>query len=220
MHSNDADANDVRRRAKDYWCSHHNLSGRVTREGHEHRWELAQYILTEFNPTSVLEFGCGSGRNLAVLRELGDVGLYLAGIDGNPVSVESGQSWHPTLTLTHGDENTLFLRPDAEYDVAFTVSVLDHIPDPYWREVYDDLKRVARKAVVLLEPVRWVYPDFSARDTVEHDFTTDTPTTDYTWAHDYLGHDPALKVVRRLPLALGPTWQAFGDCYHLMEARL
>lgn len=200
--------------AKDYWTTHHNQSGRVIREGHEHRWELARHILSH-EPSSVLEFGCGSGRNLAVLEDLYP-GLSCTGIDSNNVSLESGRDWHPDIGFIFGDEETLSIANPAVFDIVFTVSVLDHIPDPQWRSVYDDMVRVARKAVVLLEPVLWDSAD--RRTMLERDIATpDIGATPYTWAHDYTGYDPNITVVRHMPIGLGGPWNKFGQLYELME---
>ena len=54
------------------------------------------------------------------------------------------------LDLVESDENFLAAQSDGAYDVVFTISVLDHIPDPM--PVLKELVRVARKAVFLLEP--------------------------------------------------------------------
>lgn len=205
--------------AKDYWTTHHNQSGRVIRDGHEHRWELARHILT-YEPSSVFEFGCGSGRNLAVLREVGGRCIELRGADGNKVSAYSGQEWHEDkgITIEYSDEEWLTeaVRQSVQFDVVFTVSVLDHIPDPQWRSVYDDMVRVARKAVVLLEPVLWNTAD--RRTMLERDIATpDIGATPFTWAHDYTGYDPNITVVRHMPIGLGGPWDKFGQLYELME---
>lgn len=210
---------DLASQAKEYWTTNHNQNGRLIREGHEHRWELARHIL-EHSPKSALEFGCGSGRNLAVLQDLApDLGL--TGIDANKVSLESGRQHHPDIGFIYGDEKTLEAIKPNSHDVVFTVSVLDHIPNPEWRAVYDNLKRIASKAVVLLEPIMWGSWDYH-KVMVEYDFAADSDLkpTDYTWAHDYDSHDPKLEVIRSLPIALGGNWQKFGDTYTLMESVL
>lgn len=209
---------DVSEAAKNYWTSMHNQSGRVLRNGHEHRWDLAHYIIDTYHPSSVLEFGCGSGRNLAVMQEL-DPDLSLTGIDGNRVSLDSGRAHHPSIGFIYGDEQTIDGAMPASYDVVFTVSVLDHIPTPEWQTVYDNLKWLARKAVVMLEPVVWSTSD--RRTMLERDIATpDIGATPYTWAHDYLGYDPSIAAVRHMPIGLGGPWDKFGQLYELMECRL
>lgn len=210
------DSTILAKQAKNYWATHHNLSGRVVRDGHEHRWELARYILDTYRPESVLEFGCGSGRNLAVLKEV-DPNLSLTGVDANAVSLESGRQHHPDIGFIYGDEQTLKAMKISHYDIVLTVSVLDHIPDPEWRTVYDDLKRIARKAVVLLEPALFIeINDNLVMQEVDFDCIS-IASAPYTYAHDYYSHDNDLRGIRRLPIELGGNWQNFGECYLLME---
>ena len=97
---------------------------------------------------SVLEFGCNVGRNLHCLdRDIG--GLDLAGIDINADAVRAGIDRYG-LSLEVGGEERLQAIPDDTYDVVFTVSVLDHIPD--MDGVLRELLRVAGEYLILLEP--------------------------------------------------------------------
>src|SRR3954470_23641482 len=57
--------------------------------------------VASFAPSSVLEFGCGSGRNLAVLRDL--IPARLLGVDINPTAIEWGRE-NFGLDLRVGDE--------------------------------------------------------------------------------------------------------------------
>ena len=50
----------------------------------------------------------------------------------------------------HCDETFLKQQPDNRFDVIFTVSVLDHVPEPL--PVLREMVRVARLGVLLLEP--------------------------------------------------------------------
>lgn len=208
--------------AKQYWATHHNQSVRVPLQGHEYRYDIANYILDTHAPSSVFEFGCSSGRNLAVLRELArkrDIKLGLYGIDANKTTVDAGHNAHADnfISIKYGDEVTLSIIPDNSYDVVLSVSVLDHIPNPQWCAVYDDMVRVASKAVVMVEPVVWetAYKFNMLERDLAGDTSLDAP--DFTWAHDYEGHDSKLKVVRAMPLGLGGPWQKFGQLYVLME---
>jgi len=98
-------------------------------------------------PASVLEFGCNAGRNLHLLRaSLSDARLL--GIDVNPLAVEQGKKLFG-LDLRVGDETALAEFREAEIDVSFTVSVLDHIPDI--ASISRELVRITGHALVLLE---------------------------------------------------------------------
>ena len=83
--------------------------------------------VASFAPSSVLEFGCGSGRNLAVLRDL--TPARLVGVDLNPIAVEWGRE-NFGLDLRVGDETWLPAQGLDVFDIIYTVSVIDHIPEP------------------------------------------------------------------------------------------
>lgn len=114
-----------------HWSRH--IAGEVVRHG----------------PSSVLEFGSNCGRNLSAIRQL-DSQILLTGIDVNPGAAALGRE--RGLDVRTGDQYLLDAMPDGSYDVAFTVSVLDHLPDP--QPVLAALIRIARTAVILLEP--WI----------------------------------------------------------------
>ncbi len=89
--------------------------------------QLLADLVYDLQPKSVLEFGCNVGRNLAAIaRALPD--LRLTGIDINAEAVRLGCE-HTGLDLRVGDEKTLAEFREGEFDLVFTVSVLDHIPD-------------------------------------------------------------------------------------------
>jgi SAM-dependent methyltransferase len=95
----------------------------------------------------VLEFGCNAGKNLiALLRKQPTV--FASGVDINSAAIEFGRN-HSNLRLSCGDETVLDIIPDQAFDVVFTVSVLDHLPEP--GAVVANLARISRKAVLLLE---------------------------------------------------------------------
>lgn len=208
--------------AKDYWSKNHAQSPRVMPRdaGHNHRYAVAEFIRSlSPAPASVLEFGCSSGRNLAVLQaELDRYGLgadaHLCGIDINEQALTAGRTAHPDIDFRLGDEALLASMPDGAFDVVFTVSVLDHIPAPDWQRVYDELSRVARYHLVLLEPVA-IDPDKGGQ--VEVDCVDiNLPAPPFTYLHDYLGHDPYLSTARPLPVNGLDRWADFGRLYSLM----
>lgn len=88
---------------------------------------LVCQAVASFGPASVLEFGCGSGRNLAVLRDL--TAARLAGVDINPTAIAWGRE-NFGLDLQVGDEAWLRRQGEDAFDIIYTVSVIDHIPLP------------------------------------------------------------------------------------------
>jgi SAM-dependent methyltransferase len=108
---------------------------------------VARRVLA-LEPGSVLEFGCNCGRNLFEIAKRGQ-GVRLTGVDVNEAAVAHGRKLH-RLDLRTADQRWLFTQRDGAFDLAFTVSVLDHIPDPW--PVVTELIRVAAAGVLLLEP--------------------------------------------------------------------
>lgn len=213
-------------KAKEYWKTHHMQGTIIPPEGGEqdHRYQLARHILTH-KPETVLEFGCSSGRNLKILKELAlDSGMnpMLWGMDMNPTTIASARRAFTTINWLKGDERDLFNMADQSFDVVFTCSVLDHIPEPTWKAVYDQLVRLAKKAVVIYEPVytdptKQIYEgDLSkVRD---DQFPSGLRVVPFTYSWDYFTHDPDLEWIRRIPI---PTdAQDSGDYYLLMERKV
>jgi len=139
---------------------------------------MADQII-RLKPQSVLEFGCNVGRNLLALRDSAP-GLRLQGIDINPEAVEFGRT-ERGLNLAQGDETFFTEQPADAFDVIFTVSVLDHLPNPL--PVLREMMRVARLGVLLLEP------NLGAEGKVLQCFnsqTQDSPeATPYSYSWDY-----------------------------------
>jgi hypothetical protein len=106
----------------------------------------------EFNApcNRVLEFGCNWGGNLKYFMDrIPD--LETVGIDINPVVLDLEKKY-PNYKGIVGDEKSLKQFKEKEFDLAFTVSVLDHIPDDsVVEEIIKDLVRISRH-VLLLEP--------------------------------------------------------------------
>jgi SAM-dependent methyltransferase len=228
--------------ALSFWTANHCQGPTVpSRDEQPHRYTLAEYIaaLTP-TPATVLELGCASARNLAILhRYLPDA--QLCGIEPNPTTYHVAKRAHGDwLELHNNDASVLAQFVDNAFDVVFVSSVLDHVPHPQWQQVYDELVRVARHALVVHEPVypysttvpasdpvsgtvRYsiqahgkppIAPEFSA----EIDFAnlSSIAAVPYSYAHDYFGHDMFLRVEQPLPIKQTPQYEAFGNLYLLM----
>lgn len=124
--------------------------------------KLADRIVA-MDPRRVIEFGCNVGRHLVAIRER-DPSIVLRGIDINAKAIRVGLK--RGLHLSVGNETYLERFADDSFDVAYTASVIDHVPDPTVA-----LREMARIApiLVLLEPwlgyegkVRWVQPGVKA----------------------------------------------------------
>ncbi len=101
----------------------------------------------------IVEVGSGVGRNLAALHDKG--WHNLEGIEINPHAIELMRSAFPQLkdVVVHegAAEEVLPKLADDQYNVAFTMSTLQHI-HPDSTEVFDNLVRVAGQVFVIEGP--------------------------------------------------------------------
>ena len=108
---------------------------------------ISEYLLVkikEENPNHVLEFGCGSGKNL---NRLNIEGIPTIGIDISLMNIQRAKFKYDLPCVICSDET--YLRNMTNVDVVFTVSVLDHIKDV--KNIVDEFKRIANKCVYLAE---------------------------------------------------------------------
>lgn len=104
--------------------------------------ELCRAIRRE-EPNHALEFGMGSGKHMRYLRSwrIATVGIDISILNCIRAQSELGGG------IMLGDEN--YLRHFVNFDVVFTVSVLDHIEDV--SGIIEEFKRIANRAVYLAE---------------------------------------------------------------------
>ena len=116
--------------------------------GHRDSSQLIAYI-EQLSPSSVLEVGCGYGRNLLLF----DSSILVTGVDFTPKMLEKGKELcrnNPNITLQEMDAKKLSF-PDNAFDIVFTDTVLAHIPHTELPLAISEIKRVAKTAVILKE---------------------------------------------------------------------
>lgn len=120
--------------------------------------ELNKMLIDEIMKYPVhtaFEFGCGTGKIMQVLNQKG---VQVKGIDISAKAVEIAQA--KGLDAYRGDENDIKRMPHC--DVAYTCSVLDHIPQV--SKIINDLSEIA-KVVIIAETT-----DISARFYYSHNY--------------------------------------------------
>jgi SAM-dependent methyltransferase len=133
---------------------------------------LVDAILEPLDPRSILEIGCGGGRNLAALAQAFP-GATLHGFDPSPNAVARAKAslQGTAATVEEGtNESVLPLLASGSFDVVLSFGVLMMVPEEAARSTLRELHRIARRAVVLFEksgPSRsfdfWTYPrDYQA----------------------------------------------------------
>ncbi len=103
---------------------------------------------------AILEVGCNVGRNLAFLHDNGYHNV--TGIEISPHAVELLRNTYPQLEpcniLVAPAEQALPTFSDKQFDLVFTMAVLEHI-HPESSLVFENMARVA-KSLLTIEPER------------------------------------------------------------------
>lgn len=101
-------------------------------------------IMSSCKPQHILEFGCGTGKNLAAFHS---AGINTIGLDISYINVSTAKLKHNIPCVICADET--YLRNFANVDVVFTMSVLDHIE--HVDDIISEFKRIANELVFLAE---------------------------------------------------------------------
>lgn len=109
------------------------------------------------SPSSVLDFGCGTGKHIAKLENVVTCGLDISLINLEIAHIKNGCNF-----LVLGTEE--YLNHFQAFDVVITCSVLDHIERI--DEIIRNFKRIAKKAIYLAET-----SDIVNEYYYNHDFT-------------------------------------------------
>jgi ubiquinone/menaquinone biosynthesis C-methylase UbiE len=131
----------------------------------EHRW-LVQTIHT-LKPVSILEAGCGFGRNLRWLVSQGINPAQLTGIDISSVLLAQARLPN-SVRLIRGNVLRLPFSSDS-FDLVFTHGLLMHLSPCQLPQALSELTRVSQKHLILIEEVR----------------SRPRQLNYFTWAHDY-----------------------------------
>ncbi len=120
---------------------------------------IAQRI-ADYQPTSVLEVGCGYGKLLRELRSLLDIPLV--GIDFSPTQLAVARQYLSDLTgislLLGRAENLPF--PDQRFDVIVTSAVILHNPPRVAERIRREVTRVGRRYAAHNEETNQSYNRF------------------------------------------------------------
>ena len=92
------------------------------------RREILRKVIKKYlkNNMNILDIGCGTGRNLALLQSFGKV----KGIEYDESSVIKAQKKFPNIEIKKGElPNKLNLNKDEIFDLITLFDVLEHIED-------------------------------------------------------------------------------------------
>jgi len=121
------------------------------------------------NPRTILELGCGNGRNLSQFPD-----SFCVGIDPDSLNVKYAKERVKKGEVYLGNHKILSSFSNNQFDVGFTCSVLDHIEN--FGPVLANLCRVCKK-VILIEPMVKGQPRQALK--------SETAFWEVTWYHNY-----------------------------------
>lgn len=194
--------------AKEFWSQY---GVRSFYQEHKPWASLLVRLVRDLKPRSVLEFGCNVGRNLYALREA-FADIQLVGLDINEEAVRAGRE-AGQLDLRVGDERTVAAMQEGEFDLVFTVSVLDHMSEI--GDVTRSLVRCARRNALFLEVTLPVEGKVTRHFDHKHGEVRPSTGASYSWdVTKYLAGLPRVTRVDRRPIymhaaSLGPYYSSY-----------
>lgn len=142
----------------------------------QHQWLLK--AVKRLKPESILEVGCGFGRNLRWLVSQGLNPAKLSGVDISPRLLSLAVKQLPK-TVRLQQANVLKLPfSQRQFDLVFTHGLLMHLSPRQLARALTELTRVSKKHLILIEEIR----------------SRPRQLNYFTWAHDYD------KIIKALPL--------------------
>jgi ubiquinone/menaquinone biosynthesis C-methylase UbiE len=97
---------------------------------------------------TVFEFGCHTGKNLFFIKkDIPEVSVYGADINEDAIKIGKKKFNVPMDVLGESDLQKI---PDNNFDIVFTISVIDHITEP--EKVCKELVRISKNYLFLIEP--------------------------------------------------------------------
>jgi SAM-dependent methyltransferase len=127
------------RGGEDYYAEQEGQPGRTARS----QW-MADRIAA-YQPTSILEIGCGYGKQLRALRDRLD--CPLVGVDFSPTQLAAARRYlagQPDIRLCLASGARLPF-PDGAFDLVLTSAVILHNPPPIAEQIRAEVLRVARR---------------------------------------------------------------------------
>ena len=110
----------------------------------------------------ILDVGCGDGFHLDLLRDFGDPGWVLEGVDASERAASAARARGLTVHLGTVEEVAL---PPASFDLALVIATIEHVADPLslLRTVRALLRPGGRAVVVTDSTDSWSFRLFSQR---------------------------------------------------------
>jgi len=129
--------------AKEYYRSGKHS---VWRASKMRQFLLKEIVRNQLDGGRILEFGCGRGENLEVLKSLG---YDIVGIEIN--EEECKHAIKKVGFVICGDESKMTTFPENYFDISFTIGVMDHLNFDDFMRAYSYIKTITKNIVFCLE---------------------------------------------------------------------
>jgi predicted SAM-dependent methyltransferase len=103
-------------------------------------WNTFGHVMLR-NPESVLEIGCARGY---VLKRIEDAGVRAVGVE---VSHHCYETRVTNAVIEFDVTQTPWPFADKEFDLAYSVAVLEHIPEQYMAAIAGEIQRVSKRGL-------------------------------------------------------------------------
>ncbi len=139
-----------------------------------HYWLLE--VVKKIKSESIIEVGCGFGKNIDFLYKNLPYTSKLFGLDISESMVKKAKDYIPgNASLACGDILNLPFS-DNSFDLVFTHGTLMHISADNLPKAILELKRIAKKDIIIIEEVLW--SNIKKKKKI-------TQLNEYTFIHDY-----------------------------------
>ncbi|SIO62833.1 Methyltransferase domain-containing protein [Singulisphaera sp. GP187] len=133
---------------REYWTLRGGLDYFREQEDHPTRTERSEWIagrVAEYRPRSILEIGCGYGKQLGAIRRRLDVPMV--GLDFSPTQLGQARVYLDGLDRIDLVLGTGALLPfaDHSFDLVLTSAVILHNPPPIAEQIRREVIRVSRR---------------------------------------------------------------------------
>ncbi len=103
--------------------------------------KIASYLFERYQPTSVMDFGCGTGNYLV---QFAQKGCQVLGVEGSQAGV---QRVPESVTAIHFDLREPLLT-NKRFDLVMSIEVAEHIPHKYSSVLVASICRHAKELIV------------------------------------------------------------------------
>lgn len=115
----------------------------------QHKWLFNK--INTLKPESILEVGCGFGRNIKFLIQNGMNPSSIVGIDISPNMIRLARNYVGSKAVKFFISDLNGFKPQKKFDFVFTHGLLMHIPEDQIDRETDKLISLSKKSLVLIE---------------------------------------------------------------------